>query len=591
VKVLCALAAAIATGAALAPAAGAVPLVVTDGSSLVRVDTNDLPSPSSPTLVSGMQVGENLVGIDQRPATGELYGIGSTSRVYVLDPMTAAATQVGTAGGFTLNGTAFGTDISPVPDQMRVVSNTEQNLRLNPNNGSLTSTDGPLNPTPANVVAAAYTNNVAGATSTTLYDIDSQAGTLLTQGSVGGTPQSPNTGTLNSVGPLGLGPSLGEAIGFDIGADGSSFATITDTGQSKLFGINLNTGQATNLGTIGTGTSPFRGLAIMPARIRLTSATVSASEGGTAMFEVTRNAPAAGPVSVDYSTASGTATSGEDFAPASGTLAWGAGESGAKTIAVPIPADPGAEGDETFSVSLSNITGADAVFGAQKTATATIAANEAGPTLQFGAPSAAAGEGGSATLAVTRVGSTTQPVSVGYTTVPGSASVSDYTPATGTLTWAAGDGDAKTISIPITDDQTAERAENFGVALLNPANGATLGSPAAAAVTIAASDLPTLTIGGTKKQNLGTVRRNGVAIVARVNRGCKLDASVRKGKSRIGRTTRSVAKGKHTIKIKIAKAKDRDRLRSGQKLALSATCASAAIKSKTAKLTVTLKGN
>jgi hypothetical protein len=591
VKVLCALVAAIATAAALAPAAGAVPLVVTDGSSLVRVDTNDLPSPAAPTLVSGMQVGENLVGIDQRPATGELYGIGSTSRVYVLDPITATATQVGTAGAFTLNGTAFGTDINPVPDRIRVVSNTEQNMRLNPIDGSLTLVDTPLNPTPANVVAAAYTNNVAGATSTTLYDIDSQAGTLLTQGSVGGSPQSPNGGTLNAVGPLGFGPSLGEAIGFDIGADGTSLATITESGLTKLFGINLTNGQATNLGTIGTGTTPYRGLAIMPARIRLTTATVSASEGGSALFQVTRNAPAAGPVSVDYSTASGTATSGEDFTPSSGTLAWGAGESGPKTIAVPVPADPGAEGDETFSVSLSNVTGADAVFGAQKTATATIAANEAGPTLQLGAPTASAIEGGSATLAVTRVGSTTQPVSVGYATVPGSANVSDYAAASGTVTWAAGDGDAKTISIPITDDQTAERAENFGVALLNPAGGATLGSPAAAAVTIAASDLPTLTIGGTKKQNLGTVRRNGVAIVAKVNRTCKLDASVRKGKSRIGRTTRSVAKGKRSIKIKIAKTKDRDRLRAGQKLALSATCSSGAIKTKTAKLTVTLKGN
>src|SRR3954447_10364851 len=103
-RVVCALAAAIATAALLAPAAGAVPLVLTDGSSLVRADTNDLPNPSAPTPVTGMQGGETLIGIDQRPATGQLYGIGSTGRIYVLDPTTGAATAISAAPAFTPDG-------------------------------------------------------------------------------------------------------------------------------------------------------------------------------------------------------------------------------------------------------------------------------------------------------------------------------------------------------------------------------------------------------------------------------------------------------------------------------------------------------
>jgi hypothetical protein len=329
----------------------------------------------------------------------------------------------------------------------------------------------------------------------------------------------------------------------------------------------------------------------MPARIRLTSAAVATSEGGTATFQVTRNAPAAGPVSVQYSTASGIATSGQDFTPASGTLAWAAGESGAKTISVPVTADSPAEGAETFSVSLSNITGADAVFGAQKTATATIAANAAGPKLQFAAASAGAAEGGNAILAVTRVGSTTQPVSVHYVTAPGTAVQSDYIARTGTLTWAAGDGNAKTISVPIVNDKAREGAESFGVNLSSPIGGATLGTPASATVTIAASDqpVPQLKLGGARKQKLRTVRSSGVAIVATVNRACKIDAVVRKGKRRIGRKQQSLAKGKRALKIKIAKKKDRDGLRVKQKLTVSARCANAAGKSATRKLTVTLK--
>jgi hypothetical protein len=586
-RALGALAAAIATAAVLAPAAGAVPFVVTDGSALVRMDTNSTTTASAPAPVTGMQSGETLVGIDQRPATGELYGVGSTGRVYVLDPISGAATQVGAAPGLPPNGTFYGTDVNPVADRIRVVSDEEQNLRFNPIDGSVV-VDSLLNPA-GNVVAAAYTNNVAGATTTTLFDIDSVSGKLLRQGGANGAAPSPNSGTLFEIGSLGLGTNLDQRIGFDIGADGVNFATITVASMTRLYGINPNNGAATNAGIVGSGTTPYLGLAIMPARIRLTSATATAAEGGTALFQVTRNAPAAGPVTVDYSTAAGTATSGDDFTAGSGTLTWAGGESGSRTIAVPIAADSAADGGETFSVTLSNVTGADAVLGAPTTTTATI---ENGPTLQFSAASAPVTEGGNATLEVTRVGSTTEPVSAGYTTAPGTATESDYTPTTGTLSWAAGDGAPKTISIPIADDLAQEGEESFGVSLQNPAGGATLGTPASVTVTIA-SDAPlplpppTLKLAGTKKQKLRTVRRKGVAIVATVNRACKIDVSARKGKRRIGHVTRALVKGKHSLRIKITK-KQRNGLRVNQKLSVSATCSNATGKSKTAKLTVKL---
>src|SRR4051812_11007632 len=262
-----------------APPAGAVPIVVTNGSAIVNADTNNLPSPSAPIPVTGLQGGETLLGIDQRPTTGQLYGIGSTGRVYVIDTSTGAATQVGSAAAFTPSATAYGSDFNPVVDRIRVVSDTEENLRLNPNDGTLTNADAALNPS-GNVVAAAYTNNTAGATSTTLYDIDWFTGKLYTQGGVGGTPDSPNTGNLHEVGPLNLGSPLdNNQIGFDIGADSSSFATITVGGVTSLYGINLSSGMATSLGNIGNGMTSYRGLAIMPARIRFTGADVGASEG------------------------------------------------------------------------------------------------------------------------------------------------------------------------------------------------------------------------------------------------------------------------------------------------------------------------
>jgi hypothetical protein len=236
-------------------------LYATNGSSITRFDSLSL-GVTTTVPVTGLQAGETLVGIDVRPANQQLYGVGSTSRLYTLNPITGAATQVGSAGAFTLNGTSFGTDFNPVPDRIRQVSNTEQSLRLNPNDGSLSATDTPLNPA-GNVVAVAYNNNVSGATTTTLYGIDSAAGTLVMIGGPGGTP-SPNGGAISTVGSLGLGTNLNESIGFDVSGAGNAFATITTGGISRLYTVNLTTGAATlassNGGAIGTGTTPFSGV-------------------------------------------------------------------------------------------------------------------------------------------------------------------------------------------------------------------------------------------------------------------------------------------------------------------------------------------
>ena len=192
-------------------------IYATNGTSIARFDSVSLGTVTT-VAVSGLQIGETLVGIDLRPANGMLYGVGSSSRLYLINPLSGLAMQVGTAGAFTLNGTAFGTDFNPTVDRVRQVSNTEQNLRLNPNDGTLTATDAALNPA-GNVVAVAYSNNFMGAVTTTLYAIDSASGTL-------GIVSVPNSGgPITTVGSLGLGTNLNEAIGFDIsGISGIAFA-------------------------------------------------------------------------------------------------------------------------------------------------------------------------------------------------------------------------------------------------------------------------------------------------------------------------------------------------------------------------------
>lgn len=253
----------------LASEAKAELIYATNGSSLSRFDSGTLGSVTTVPL-TGLQPSETLVGIDLRPSTGELFGVGSSSRLYTINPLTGAATQVGSPGAFSLNGTAFGTDFNPQVDRIRQESNTEQNLRLNPD-GTLTATDTALNPA-GNVVAVAYDrNDLNGGTPTTLFGIDSAAGTLVMIGGVDGSP-SPNLGAITTVGSLGLGTNLNEAIGFDISAlGGAAFASITTGGISRLYTINLATGAATlsssNGGAVGTGTTPFLGLTAAAAPV------------------------------------------------------------------------------------------------------------------------------------------------------------------------------------------------------------------------------------------------------------------------------------------------------------------------------------
>src|SRR5207253_2322205 len=70
--------------------------------------------------VSGLQSNETIQTIDFRPATGELFALGGTGRLYTLNTSTAVATQVG--GVNAISGAAFGMDFNQTVDRIRVHS-------------------------------------------------------------------------------------------------------------------------------------------------------------------------------------------------------------------------------------------------------------------------------------------------------------------------------------------------------------------------------------------------------------------------------------------------------------------------------------
>ena len=190
-----------------------------------------------------------LVGIDYRPATGDLYGLGDKGGVYVVNDDNGRA-MLRSRVNVPLMGTSFGVDFNPVVDRLRIVSDTGQNLADNVDANNDTVTDGTLTnagtppPTALGVTGAAYTNNDADPnTATTLFDIDS----TLDQTSI---QSRPNSGQLAPTGKLGVdtGPSVGADIystirgGTTVRVQG--FASLTVNGQSGFYSVNLLQGRA-----------------------------------------------------------------------------------------------------------------------------------------------------------------------------------------------------------------------------------------------------------------------------------------------------------------------------------------------------------
>jgi hypothetical protein len=107
--------------------------------------------------------------------------------------------------------------------------------------------------------------------------------------------------------------------------------------------------------------------------------------------------------------------------------------------------------------------------------------------LQFSAANYSGFEsaaGSSVTVTVVRTGGISDAVAINYATEGGTATPgSDYTPVSGTLTFAAGET-TKTFAVPILDDNVFEGSETVGLTLSAPTNGALLGTQTTATLTI-----------------------------------------------------------------------------------------------------------
>ena len=198
----------------------------------------------------------------------------------------------------------------------------------------------------------------------------------------------------------------------------------------------------------------------------LTVADARATEdAGVMVFSVKLNAPGVLPVTVNYATSDGTATAGEDYSAADGSLTFMPGDT-ERTISVLLQEDTIYEGDETFVLTLSNVVNAGL---ADAAATGTIADNDAMPELTV-ADARASEDAGVMVFSVKLNAPGVLPVTVNYATSDGTATAGeDYTAADGSLTFMPGDIE-RTLRILLQEDEIFEGDETFVLSLSNAMN-------------------------------------------------------------------------------------------------------------------------
>jgi len=190
----------------------------------------------------------------------------------------------------------------------------------------------------------------------------------------------------------------------------------------------------------------------------------------TATFLVTMSRAVTTPVTVHYATFDGTATAPADYTATSGILTFAPGEI-VKTVTVHVVHDQIADPDETFTLRLSDATGATIL---KNIGTARILESDRLPQPVVLIDDIAVAEGNSgttdATFNVRLSFASALPVIVAWKTENGSArDDSDYIAGIGTLTFAPGET-SRPVAVKISGDTTAEPNETFRLAIIGTSN-------------------------------------------------------------------------------------------------------------------------
>lgn len=232
-------------------------IVALSGDSLEMIDSKS-GKVSGKTKIKGVS---SVVGIDVRPADGQLYALASDGTIATVDAKSGQATAKSKLDTPLPTGVKMTVDFNPVADRLRVIGSDGTNLRINVDDGKVTK-DQPLKFAEADaggktpmVIAGGYINSMKGAKETTLYDIDGTSGGLFRQA-------PPNDGVLNKIGMLGIDA---KNASFDIMTDAAGTNTAVLLSGKKLYTVDLASGKTTATKDISGLSGDVTDIAAMPA--------------------------------------------------------------------------------------------------------------------------------------------------------------------------------------------------------------------------------------------------------------------------------------------------------------------------------------
>lgn len=328
-------------------------------------------------------------------------------------------------------------------------------------------------------------NRVGGTTGTVTVSYATNGGSAIS-----GTDYTPVSGTLT----------------FNNGDTSKSFSVpVMDDGiygSDKIVFLNLTS--PTGGASLGPGAAT---LTIAEAdgipTVQLNASSYKVNENGSFVYaNVTVMGIASSNITINYGTASGTATSGSDFTATSGTITFKPGDL-SKLIPINITNDNIYEPDQNFTIMLSNPS-SNAIIGSPGTATITIKDDDSAPSIAFQSQSYNVSEGcGLATINITLSAPSEVPIGVSYSTANGTALAGiNYTQASGAIQFASG-ATVASFYVPIIDNYVITGNSLFNVSLSNPTGGASLGSPTKTTVNIIDDDqIASVTLNLSKGWNL-----------------------------------------------------------------------------------------
>jgi uncharacterized repeat protein (TIGR01451 family) len=249
-----------------------------------------------------------------------------------------------------------------------------------------------------------------------------------------------------------------DATGAALGFPSSAVVTITDSQPAPV------------------GTIKFKSVSPNPV----------SESGGFVTVEVERVDGTSKALSVTYATSNGSAIAGVNYTATSGTLIWAEGELGTKSFRIPIRSDGVYTPDMLdFGIAIAPANADTTITGPTAETIGIVNTTQLSNVGFTPANYQVLEDAGSVTLTLTRTiqtlpDGTIPAISVDFATANGTAVAGvDYTAASGTINWAAGDVSPKTITISVIDKSTIELDRNFFVNLSNASANAVITSATA----------------------------------------------------------------------------------------------------------------